>query len=428
MRPANELNYGLFRRLSSNSITGSTVDNFTLVRWSRQIHERHVTPGFPNSPLLALSYDLTFKRFIYGRDIVKSVTRNAGSSYSDLVDSPSFNVGVGPLPSGLATLMSNNDAILRTKALLKVKDLKVNLAQAFAERKQTSALILNTVFTLSNAFRKLKRFDVVGCADALGVKLHPRKQRRLLYEARSARLSYERELARLRKKGSGPPTTDGLAFAANKWLEYKFGWVPLLQDVYGSAEMLAKFHVNGTRSHTRVSAIHEQSLPSVQSSYPSGYSGRTSDTGTMKVKSKIGFRFYADDSIWSETPNMGLTDPALLAWELIPYSFVVDWFLPIGDFLGALNARQGFIFKDGFINHFATGDSVRVITDSHSVSAGTYSYQMTRNARHQETTYRHKREALLDFPLPFFPSVENPYSASHLATALALLKQTFRVR
>ena len=35
--------------------------------------------------------------------------------------------------------------------------------------------------------------------------------------------------------------------------------------------------------------------------------------------------------------QLGLADPATVVWELIPYSFVVDWFIPIGSYLENLN-------------------------------------------------------------------------------------------
>jgi hypothetical protein len=35
--------------------------------------------------------------------------------------------------------------------------------------------------------------------------------------------------------------------------------------------------------------------------------------------------------------QLGLLDPATVLWEIIPYSFVVDWFLPIGSYLDNLN-------------------------------------------------------------------------------------------
>lgn len=39
----------------------------------------------------------------------------------------------------------------------------------------------------------------------------------------------------------------------------------------------------------------------------------------------------------SAARQLGLVDPATVVWELIPYSFVVDWFLPIGSYLENLN-------------------------------------------------------------------------------------------
>lgn len=39
--------------------------------------------------------------------------------------------------------------------------------------------------------------------------------------------------------------------------------------------------------------------------------------------------------------GLGLLNPALLWWELLPYSFVVDWFLPVGDVLTSLTAGIG---------------------------------------------------------------------------------------
>jgi hypothetical protein len=35
--------------------------------------------------------------------------------------------------------------------------------------------------------------------------------------------------------------------------------------------------------------------------------------------------------------QLGLLDPLSVVWENIPYSFVVDWFIPIGDYLSMLN-------------------------------------------------------------------------------------------
>jgi hypothetical protein len=53
-------------------------------------------------------------------------------------------------------------------------------------------------------------------------------------------------------------------------------------------------------------------------------------------KSAIGY-------IWLDPNHRQFTlgNPAYLAWELIPYSFVVDWAIPIGDWLMSLDALFG---------------------------------------------------------------------------------------
>jgi len=44
------------------------------------------------------------------------------------------------------------------------------------------------------------------------------------------------------------------------------------------------------------------------------------------MQSQFGFR-------WADLPST--------AWELIPFSFVADWFLSIGNFIGAISPKSG---------------------------------------------------------------------------------------
>jgi hypothetical protein len=61
---------------------------------------------------------------------------------------------------------------------------------------------------------------------------------------------------------------------------------------------------------------------------------------------------------WRFRPNaadlparLGLLNPAEVIWELVPFSFVADWFLPIGDYLSALDAPMRFSHVGGTIGH-----------------------------------------------------------------------------
>lgn len=45
--------------------------------------------------------------------------------------------------------------------------------------------------------------------------------------------------------------------------------------------------------------------------------------------------------------RFGLLNPLEVIWELVPFSFVADWFLPIGDYLSALDASSRFTHEGG---------------------------------------------------------------------------------
>jgi hypothetical protein len=60
-----------------------------------------------------------------------------------------------------------------------------------------------------------------------------------------------------------------------------------------------------------------------------------------------------DDSFYLQLNDVGLANPLLTGWEVTPYSFVVDWFIGVGDFLSAVNAfTGGYKFKAGSVTRF----------------------------------------------------------------------------
>lgn len=52
----------------------------------------------------------------------------------------------------------------------------------------------------------------------------------------------------------------------------------------------------------------------------------------------------------------GLNNPATIGWELMPWSFVADWFVKVGDTLSTITALSGVEFVDGYINEYYTHD------------------------------------------------------------------------
>jgi hypothetical protein len=48
------------------------------------------------------------------------------------------------------------------------------------------------------------------------------------------------------------------------------------------------------------------------------------------------------DSIWRALYTYGLSPNFYIIWDMIPYSFIVDWFIPIGDILGVVDAQSAY--------------------------------------------------------------------------------------
>jgi hypothetical protein len=116
---------------------------------------------------------------------------------------------------------------------------------------------------------------------------------------------------------------------ANNWLQLQYGWRPLLQDIYGAAQHFAAMQ-NRPQSLT-YRASRSKTLPTRSSSpsYP-----------VLEGLSSYGKTIKAVITRIDETSLLGLKDPASLAWELLPWSFVADWIIPIGNYLQAINLER----------------------------------------------------------------------------------------
>lgn len=117
---------------------------------------------------------------------------------------------------------------------------------------------------------------------------------------------------------------------SGSFLELSYGWVPLLSDIHAAAEVIDKPYV---------------SKPSIRTSdgtrgAPFGATRpEFSDFVWTKDHERRVYhivRLSEKEAGWAT--RLGLTDPLTIAWELVPLSFVADWFLPIGDLLSALSA------------------------------------------------------------------------------------------
>lgn len=201
--------------------------------------------------------------------------------------------------------------------------LDIHLGVSLGEAPKTFGMIADTMVSFYHAFKSFKRLDVRGGLSALGMPTGGGHARSLYRKANNA------------KKAS----VDTAQFMGNTWLEVKYGWKPLIQEVQSAAEALTKDFSKDYDVRIRTKGKKEYSLPVPP------YGGAS---GSGWAKAYIGAHFLIFDPTLRLRSNLGLTEVASIAWEVMPWSFVIDWFSPIGDYIAAGSALEGLQFIDGY--------------------------------------------------------------------------------
>lgn len=292
-----------------------------------------------------------------------------------------------------AAEVENLRRICVNKLLLKIKDQKVNLVQMYAEKAQTAEMFAKTALRLVETISALRKGHFNVAAAALGVNPFTRAKRR-----------FSRQYAKDQSKA-----------VANGWLELQYGWLPLISDCFGAAELIAQKQFR----ELRVKASTFVNMRRTSYSDTSDSRWRTQNWAATELKCKYTVYFGSSYDALHTLSQVGITNPAYIAWELLPYSFVVDWFWPLGNWINTWDATNGLDFKDGCLTYVTKAEN-NCLT---SGRAGTL-YRGTAWGSQKKITI--SRTKITSFPFVGFPSLKSPVSYPHLANALALLTQTFK--
>lgn len=272
-------------RTYSNILQTSSVSDFYMYRVGI-VNRRSTTGWHTNNPYT--SKVITVKHSGYGN---KRFGYNAAEFNATAVPQNTVNAAISKLEQKL----KGDSSQLMTAAL---------------EWNSSLRMVSSRSLQLWSAYRALRNWDLPRVARTLG--MDPKFT--------TAKIERMRRLQR--------PT--------EAWLEYWMGWAPAVNDIYNAVNVIQSPY---SRQHARaVVSWGDQSITK---------SGSTSSTlyTTKVVQSKCSYVLYANCSV--SNPNLlmadqlGLINPIQTAWELVPFSFIVDWFTNVGQVLGNLNRFAG---------------------------------------------------------------------------------------
>jgi len=226
------------------------------------------------------------------------------------------------------------------------------------------------------------------------------------------------DLARVaRRRGRGIPKLIGSA-----WLELQYGWRPLLGTIHDAGEKLLGHTVErlsfsvSVKENLGPPKADKRALGSSQFQLlrEVNYGGNRIDGYRAKIKMK------ASQEALTYVAGFTSLNPLSIAWELVPYSFVVDWFIDIGGYLRNVETALLYnsLFDSGYITRLRAGNINAHAAWSEKTSSGMW-----------DATQEYRvlsRTKLTNYPFPNIPSFRAKLGSGRLLNAAALLSQRLR--
>jgi hypothetical protein len=219
-----------------------------------------------------------------------------------------------------------------------------------------------------------------------------------------------RNLRNIIKRNGGKSFGESLQDA---WLQYSYGWKPLAGDIYAAQRNVHRILARGAIIAAKAGVNYEDDI-----AYHSD-SGDYDESTHVKqqVLCQLGARLQGPEIAYLNT--FGLINPFSIAWELVPWSFAIDWFVPVGATLEAVTATVGLDFWGGRITTRRSYDLKRTYVPDRRTA-----WRVCEDiGEYHEEGFGFQRTALTAFPAPQLYADITPYSTIRALNALALVRQ-----
>lgn len=351
------------------------------------------TIGTPSSPYVSGFY-LTQTGTNGSTEVVDGVERTKWNPYTKYQQERSIKASPnGNTPGlGVPTTLTNGilDARILGKLDDKIKGSSFNLGMTLGESRQTFHMIRDNILSIGGALIDVKHGRLAQAARRLGV-------------SSSVVNGYTRTRVNLR---TGPDKLY-VRDLSKRWLELQYGWMPLVNDIYEGGKLIEKI-TNQPRVdwiYAKVSNDRRGDASQSPTLYSCPY--------LIKDGRKV---IYERREYLSVERQLGLKDPLAIAWELMPWSFVIDWVIPIGTYLQAYAAIPKLVGRH-CLTKYSFGET-GAFTHIHPAFKGASGFVRQVNVSRTVGT---GAEAFT-VPRPEFKQLDQVFSGLHIMNAIALVQ------
>lgn len=273
----------------------------------------------------------------------------------------------------------------------RIRGHEFNAAIFAAESKESLTTVVNTMRQVFTAFNCITRKDLAGALRSLSrVSGHSKKKASQRLEA-----------------GDVP----------GAWLSLTYGWVPLLNDIHAAMKAYEE-RSNGARGVT-VRVHKNKQLP------PANLYSASDNTHFRSMsyrRSSVRYVVTFLENL-SAVRTLGLNNPAAVLWEKLPWSFVVDWALPIGTYLDNLGVFSGLQLSYVRTYYYKHEEMIQQTSRVGATWLGEEDLTFPTRGYLSRTWVQRTIGTSLNVPFPSLKSMERTFSIGHIQNASALIGQ-----
>lgn len=343
--------YGTTNTVYCNGTTANTQIDSGLKSGFTKVTTDVVTPNF---------YELQAKGFMFNNPFTSVLTERKDSSLPswswskttacsglDIKTNSGGNVRYGPVNPDVVSYPSVDLENLRlaagTAAMAGVAEPEFNAPVFLAELNEVFRMIHSPFRTMERKFKEIMR------SRHYRTWIANRKKRKISQIPDSLIMNEKGEMFRapgFRRGGTMPrkpvpETTPIMTYMGENWLMYRYGITPVLRDISAALDLLRQEPTHYPRYTSRATKTSAPSAHTSTSAYPSDtyFAGTVSHRGERVVVCRAGV-IYRQAIDMSSRTNWNLAAIPEAAWEGLPFSFVADWIVNVGDLIRALTASS----------------------------------------------------------------------------------------